>query len=73
MGQARQRRLAKAAGKPWPEDLPKPAGPHAGQYLGNDGEWHRQGEGRPVRLLGLETASLLALEASIGRASRRSR
>jgi hypothetical protein len=42
MGQARQRRLAKAAGKPWPEDLPKPAGPHAGQYLGNDGEWHRQ-------------------------------
>lgn len=39
MGEARQRRMAKAAGNPWPEDRPK-VFPHAGQYLGDDGEWH---------------------------------
>jgi hypothetical protein len=27
MGQARQRKLAKAAGRPWPEDAPSPAKP----------------------------------------------
>lgn len=41
MGQARQRLEARLAGNPWPEDQPRDP-PHAGQYLGDDGEWHRR-------------------------------
>lgn len=43
MGEAKQRKLAKAAGKPWVEDQPK-VFPHEGQYLGDDGEWHPQAD-----------------------------
>ena len=38
MGEARQRKLAKLAGRPWKEDVPKP--PEPSRYLGEDGKWH---------------------------------
>ena len=38
MGEACQRKLAKLAGTPWQQDIPRP--PEPSRYLGNDGEWH---------------------------------
>jgi hypothetical protein len=64
MGEAKQRRIAKAAGNPWPEDLPK-VYPHAGQYLGNDGEWHMNRDRYHRRLRGLNITVLLATIATI--------
>jgi hypothetical protein len=45
MGEAKSRKAAKAAGNPWPCDLPKKH-PHEGQYLGDDGEWHDYGRAK---------------------------
>lgn len=69
MGQAKQRRLAKAAGKPWPEDMPKVFLP-AEQYLGDDGEWHPQGDRyhrRPRRI----SPTLALLSAMTGISSKK--
>jgi hypothetical protein len=65
MGEAKQRRIAKAAGNPWPEDLPKTY-PHAGRYLGDDGEWHIDGDRYHRRPRGSNPAVLLATIASMG-------
>ena len=65
MGQAKQRRLAREAGRPWPEDLPKVI-PHEGEHLGDDGEWHPYGD-RPSKSRGIsEAAILLSISAGAG-------
>ena len=62
MGEAKQRRLAKAAGKPWPQDIPKPPEPY--RYLGDDGQWHGLNEKRhrhdPTAIMALQMATLIA-------------
>jgi hypothetical protein len=63
MGEARRRREAKAAGNPWPEDLSK-ARPHAGQHLGDDGEWHLN-QDRHHKIPRMSTATLLAIMGAI--------
>ena len=57
MGQAKQRRLAREAGRPWPEDLPKEI-PHAGEYIGDDGKWHPHGDRLP-KPRGISAAAIL--------------
>jgi len=65
MGEAKRRREAKAAGNPWPEDLPKTP-LHAGQHLGDDGEWHPNQDRHP-RQLRMSTSTLLAIMGAINR------
>ena len=66
MGEARRRREAKAAGRYWPEDLPK-VSPYSRQYLGDDGEWHsREGLRGQHQRPRPNTALLLSLAATLG-------
>jgi hypothetical protein len=69
MGEAKRRREAKADGKPWPEDLPK-VYPHAGQYLGDDGEWHPNGDRYHRRPRGMSPVAALAVLAGMAQAPR---
>lgn len=65
MGEAKRRRVAMAAGRPWPEDLPKPDS-HAGQYLGEDGTWHPCGYSARQRSSDSRAIALLAMMAGMG-------
>lgn len=66
MGEARRRREAREAGRPWEEDLPR-VSPHAGQVLGDDGEWHSvENIRRQHRRPRPDTALLLSLAATLG-------
>jgi len=69
MGQARQRRLAKAAGRPWPEDAPLPSNPKP---------WYLTEGGKPPKYaVGMiasppeETAAAVALVRKIVRLENR--
>lgn len=61
MGEAKLRREAMAAGRPWPKDSPK-TDPRDGQYLGDDGKWHPR-ESRPRQSSG--QLALLAVVAGM--------
>lgn len=45
MGEARQRRVAREAGRPWDRDLPRPPAPT--RWLWDDGRWHDEPRPRP--------------------------
>jgi len=62
MGEAKQRKAAKASGNPWPRDVPQ-RHPHDGQYFGDDGEWHDQSDWKPRRGRETNLATVVALAA----------
>ena len=67
MGEARQRKQAKLAGTPWPEDIPNP--PRSERTLGQDGTWHdprEVGRGTVMRHPGPKTLSIIAMVSALG-------
>lgn len=66
MGEARRRREAREAGRPWAEDLLR-VSPHAGMVLCEDGEWRSvENIRRQHRRLRPVTSLLLSLAATMG-------
>lgn len=65
MGEAKRRREAREAGRPWERDLPK-VDEHAGQYLGDDGLWHHRSEKLSQRPRDAGAAALLVALAALG-------